>query len=132
MLVGLFILILLPTLMKKKTSSGTSASTVATQTIHAMTLIDKGEQTYRTAHRAYTSHLADLVAVSPGLAGDLVVGLVVQLDAGSGGQSYYAQVASSVLSLARARNGKKLVANSCLILKSGSGVSCPPGAAQVS
>ena len=30
------------------------------------------------------------------------------------------------LSLVRARRGTKLIANSCLIVKSGSGVACPP------
>jgi hypothetical protein len=91
-----------------------------------MNLIDKAEQGYKAAHRAYTSHLADLITVSRRLADDLVVGLSVQLDAGSNGQSFYAQVASDNLSLVRARDGKKLIANSCLILKSASGVTCPP------
>ena len=48
-----------------------------------MNLIDKGEQAYKTAHGSYTAHLADLVATSHGLANDLVIGLAVQLDAGS-------------------------------------------------
>jgi hypothetical protein len=52
-------------------------------------------------------------------------GLAVQLDAGSDGQSFYARVASDVLSVVRARSGKSLIANSCLVLKSGSGVKCP-------
>ena len=87
-----------------------------------MNLIDKGEQTYRTGHGAYTPHLADLLAVSKGLAGDLVIGLSVQLDAGSGGCNFYAQVESDVLSLVRARSGAKLIASRCLVLKHGSGV----------
>jgi hypothetical protein len=118
-LIAFFLLFLLPTLLRKKSSSGPSTSVRATQTIDAMNLIDKGEQTYRAAH------LADLVTTSRGLAKDLVIGLAVQLDAGSNGQSFVAQVESDVLSLVRARNGKKLIANSCLIVKSGSGVKCP-------
>ena len=124
-LVAFFLLFLLPTLLKKKSTSGLSASAIATQTIGAMNLIDKGEQAYKTAHGRYTPHLADLVATSHGLTNDLVVGLAVQLDAGSDGQSFIAQVESSVLSLVRARSGKKLIAHSCLIVKSGSGVACP-------
>ena len=119
------LLIILPSLLKKKSSSSTTASTTAAQTIDAMKLIDKGEQAYKSAHGVYTSHIADLLTLSPHLAGDLLNGIVVQLDAGSTGQSFYAQVESSVLGLVRARNGKKLIANSCLVLKSGSGVSCP-------
>jgi hypothetical protein len=124
-LVAFFLLFLLPTLLKKKSTSGLSAAARATQTINAMNLIDKGEQAYKTAHGSYTAHLADLVATSHGLAKDLVIGLAVQLDAGSNGQSFVAQVESSVLSLVRARSGKKLIADSCLIVKSGSGVKCP-------
>jgi hypothetical protein len=124
-LIAFFLLFLLPTLLKKNSTSGLSASARATQTINAMNLIDKGEQAYKTAHGAYTAHLADLVATSHGLAEDLVIGLAVQLDAGSSGQSFVAQVESSVLSLVRARSGKKLIADSCLIVKSGSGVKCP-------
>jgi hypothetical protein len=123
-LAAVFLLVLLPNLLKK-TSSGPSASTRATQTINAMNLIDKSEQTYKKAHGTYTSHLADLLAVRHGLASDLVIGLAVQLDAGSDSQSFYARVASDVLSLVRARSGTQLIANSCLVLKSGSGVKCP-------
>jgi len=127
-LIAFVLLIILPSLLKKSSNSGTTASTTATDTTDAMKLIDKGELAYKSAHGAYTSHIADLLAVSPHLAGDLVIGLAVQLDAGSNGQSFYAQVESSVLSLVRARNGKKLIANTCLVLKSGSGVSCPAAA----
>ena len=124
-LIAFFALLIVPTLLKKKTSSTSSAATRATLTIDAMNLIDKGEESYRTAHGAYTSHLADLLAESNRLASDLVIGLAVQLDAGSGGQSYYARVESDVLSLVRARSGTKRIANRCLILKRGSGVKCP-------
>lgn len=128
-LVAAFLLFLLPTLLKKKSTTGPNAATRATRTIDAMNLIDRGEQSYRTAHGAYTAHLADLLQISPKLASDLVIGLAVQLDAGSDGKSFFAQVESDVLSLVRARSGKKLIANRCLILKKGSGVACSPSAA---
>jgi hypothetical protein len=125
LLIAVVLLFVLPSLLKKKSSSGTSAAARATQTINAMNLIDKGEQTYEARRGAYTSHLADLLTISHGLARDLTIGLAVQLDAGSNGRSFYAQVESDVLSLVRARSGKKLIANSCLVLKSASGVKCP-------
>jgi hypothetical protein len=124
-LIAVVLLVVLPNLLKKKTSSGPSAAARAAQTIDAISLIDEGEKTYKAAHGVYTSHLADLVVISPRLARDLEIGLGVQLDAGSDGQSFYAQVESDVLSLVRARAKKALVANSCLILKRSSGVSCP-------
>jgi hypothetical protein len=124
MLIAVVFLFVVPTLFKKHTS-GPSTSTRATETIGAMNLIDKGEQSYRAAHGRFTSHLADLLPLRKQLAGDLAIGLSVQLDASTNGQSFLAQVASDALSLVRARDGDKVTAQSCLILKSGSGVTCP-------
>ena len=91
-----------------------------------MHLIDQAEQNYKLAHQRYTSHLADLVPQHNRLADDLATGLSVQLDASTDGQSYLAEVSSDLLSTVRARSGTKLTALSCLVLKSGSGVNCPP------
>jgi hypothetical protein len=123
-LIAAVFLLIVPNLFKKHTS-GPSTSTRATQTIAAMNLIDQGEQSYKAAHGRFTSHLADLLPLRKQLAGDLAIGLSVQLDASTSGQSFLAQVASDVLSLVRARGGNKVTAQSCLILKSGSGVTCP-------
>ena len=123
-LIAAVFLFLVPTLFKKHTP-GPSTSARATQTIDAMNLIDKSEQSYRAAHGRFTSHLADLLPLRKQLAGDLAIGLSVQLDASTNGQSFLAQVASDVLGLVRARDGNKVTAQSCLILKSGSGVTCP-------
>jgi hypothetical protein len=95
------------------------------QTIDAMNLIDRGEQSYKASHGHFTSHLADLLLFDTRLASDLAIGLGVQLDASTNGQSFLAQVSGDVVSLVRARSAGKITANSCLILKSGSGVSCP-------
>ena len=124
-LIALVVFFLVPSLLKKHTSSGPSAGTRATQTIDAMNLIDKGEQVYKTAHGRFTAHLADLLPLNTRLARDLAIGLGVQLDVSTNGQNFLAQVASNVLSLVRARNGGKVTAQSCLVLKSGSGVKCP-------
>src|SRR5713101_1116238 len=115
-LIAVVFLFLVPTLFKKHTS-GASTSTRATQTIDAMNLIDKGEQGYKAAHGRFTSHLADLLPLRKQLASDLAIGLSVQLDASTDGQSFLAQVASDVLSLVRARSGVKITAQSCLILR---------------
>jgi hypothetical protein len=127
LLIAAVLLFLLPTLFRKH-SSGPSTSTRATQTIDAMTLIDKGEQAYKAAHSRYTSHLADLLPISPRLASDLAIGLAVQLDVSTDGHGFLAQVGNDVLSLVRARKDNQVTAQSCLILKSGSGVACPPPA----
>src|SRR5258705_10585664 len=81
-IVAFFLLFLLPTLLKKKSTSGLSASARATQTINAMNLIDKGEQAYKAAHAGYTAHLADPGMTRHGLPQALVIGLAVPPDAG--------------------------------------------------
>ena len=123
LLIAALLIFILPTLLKKKAATGPSPSTRAGQTIEAMNLIDKGEQAYKAAHGRFTPHLADLLTTR--LANDLAIGLAAQLDVGTDGQRYLAQVESDVLSLVRGREGVKLTAQSCLVLKSGSGVSCP-------
>ncbi len=120
------LLFVLPALFKKKHTSGPSTSTKAAQTIDAMNLIDKGEQSYNSEHGRFTPHLADLLATNTRLAKDLAIGLGVELDVSSDGTRFLARVASENLSLVRARSGSKLTAQSCLVLKSGSGVKCPP------
>src|SRR5216684_59204 len=123
-LIAVVLFFVLPARLKKH-NSGPSAGTRAAQTIDAMNLIDEGEQRYKTAHGRFTPHLADLLPLNTRLASDLAIRLGVQLDVSSNGQSFLAQVGSDVLSLVRARSDNKVTAQSCLILKSGSGVKCP-------
>lgn len=123
LLVGLLLVTVVPGLLRKKSTSAVSAGTLAQQTIKAMKLIDTGEQAYLSANGRFTPHLADLL--TGGLANDLALGVVAQIDVGTGGQRYLAQVASPVLSLVRGQSGAKMTAQSCLVLKSGSGVACP-------
>jgi hypothetical protein len=124
LVIAVVLLFVLPAVLKKK-SSGPSAKTASAQTIDGANLVDQGEVAFKTANGHYTQHLADLVSLKTGLAADLAVGMSVQLDVSSDGQSYVAQVTSTNLSLVRARRGDKLVAQSCVVVKSGSGVKCP-------
>src|SRR5712691_8338183 len=129
MLIAAFAFLVIPTLLHRSKGSRVSNSEKTTRTIEAMKLIDAGEQSYKTAHGRYTQHLADLLSANGKLAGDLAVGLDVRLDASTNGESYVAQVTSDVLSLVRARTGTTLTTQNCVVLKSGSGVHCPPGTA---
>jgi hypothetical protein len=124
-LIAFLALIIIPRLAHRH-KSGLSNSEKATRTTDAMKLIETGEQSFKTAHGRFTSHLADLLPANSKLAGDLAIGLAVQLDVSTDGLTFYAQVASDVLSLVRVRTGRRLSAESCVILKSGSGVTCPP------
>ena len=123
-LIAAIAIFVLPAVLKKH-SSGPSAKTKATQTIEALGLIDKGEQAYLAAHGRFTPHLADLVSTSGRLAADLAIGLDVQLDVSTDGQSYLARLAGDNLSLVRARTKNNVTAQSCLVRKSASGVKCP-------
>jgi hypothetical protein len=125
-LLAVLALFVLPALLKKNNNSGPSAEDRSKQTIEAMSLIDKGEQAYRTANGRFTSHLADLIPLSGRLATDLAIGLDVKLDVSTKGDLYVAQVTSDVLRLVRSRDAEgKVVARSCLVIKSSKGVACP-------
>jgi len=124
-LIGMFALLVLPSILKGHKSSSSSAKTRATQTIDALTAIDKGEQGYLAAHGGYTDHVSDIL--TPTLADDLARGLAVELGIGSDRKSYYVRVTSDVLSLVRAREGAKKTADTCVVVKSGGGVACPGG-----
>ena len=123
-LIAFFLLIAGQTLFKKH-SSGPSAGTRAALTLETINLIGKGEQTYMAANGRFTSNIADLVPFGRYLTFDLADGIGMQLDVSTDGHRYLAQVASDVLSLIRAYDDAKVTAQSCVILKSGSGVACP-------
>ncbi len=125
-LIAFVLLIVLPAIFKKSSSSNSvSAGTLSTETIGAMSLVDKGEQAFRAAHGGYSARIADLIELERPLAHDLGDGVVVSLDVSADSKTYYAHVSSTALSLVRARTGAKKLVATCLVVKSGSGVSCP-------
>jgi hypothetical protein len=120
---ALFAVLILPSILHKKSSGTTSASTRAADTTAALKLIDTGEQAYKSAHGRYTERVADVL--TPTLADDLAIGLAVDLATSTDAQTYYARVTSDVISVLRARRGDKQIADSCVVIKSGGGVKCP-------
>ena len=124
-LIAFVVLIGAQALFKKKSSTGSTASVVAAATINGMNLVNKGEQQYQAAHGRFTSNLADLLQLKPHLASDAAVGVSFDLDASTDGHTYLAESLSSVISLTRAFTDTKVTSQSCVILKSGSGVACP-------
>ena len=120
---ALFAVLILPSILHGKKSGTTSASTRATGTTAALNLIDTGEQAYKSEHGRYTEHVADVI--TPKLADDLALGIAADLNVSTDGQTYYARVVSDVLSLLRARQGDKQIADSCVVIKSSKGVKCP-------
>ena len=125
LLVMVVVLFIVPQLMGKKKSTGPKADARATQTIDAMNLVEKGQLAFMTANGAFTAHLADLIKPGSKLAEHLATGVTVSIDAGTDGKQYVATVASDVLRIVRARGNGKLIAQSCLVLKSSKGVACP-------
>lgn len=125
-LIGFVALIILPQLLGKKKGGKTlSSKDRAALTQDAANRIDRGQVKYLAAHGSYTIHLSDLVAADKQLAADLTVPLTVEIDVGTDGKAYLVRVSSDVLSLARARAGKKLTASTCRVVKSSGGVKCP-------
>jgi hypothetical protein len=124
-LIAFVLLFVLPSLLKKHSSTSLSTKAQALATVGALSLIDKEEQAFKVAHGKFTSSLADLVPGHPLLATDLGAGLAVQLDTSTDGQSDLVRITSNIFSIVRAHTGTKVTAKSCRVLKSGSGVDCP-------
>jgi hypothetical protein len=80
-LVAFFLLIILPSLLKKSTSStAASPATQSAETVKAVNLVDRSERLYQAAHGRYTAHVADLIGQDSALAHDLASGFLIQLD----------------------------------------------------
>ena len=128
LLIVFFLLFIVPALLHHSSSSkGLTASELSTQTIGAMRMVDRTENVFRAAHKSYSRNVADLLTLDNKLGTALGNGVIVSLDVSSDGQAYYASVASGVIALFGARNHGRRILNSCLVLKSSSGVACPAG-----
>jgi hypothetical protein len=122
------VIFIVPAILHHSSSSkGLTAGDLSNATIGAMATVDRTELAYRVAHHGYTSQVADLITLDRSLAKALGDGVAVSLDASTSGQTYYAQVESSVLGLFRSRLKSKVILKSCIVIKSGSGVACPAG-----
>ena len=125
---ALILIFVLPQLLGGKSKSKTlSAKNRGILTIDAVERVDAAQVKYRTAHAgSFTDHVAELVAVDPRLAEDLTIGLVLDLDVGDGGKSYFVTATSDVLAYARSRVGDTTT-DTCRVLSSRSGAKCPAG-----
>jgi hypothetical protein len=124
-IVALFLLlfILLP-LLTKKSSTSLSDTDRAVRADQALMRVMKAEATYLAKHNRYAGHVADLIPLAPKIAVDLTDGVVtIELDS-SGDKVYLTQVASSVVTFSRTVVSGKVVARSCLQLKSAGKAYC--------
>jgi hypothetical protein len=113
-----FLLFIVLSVVNRKSSTSLNDTDRAVRTNQALTRVVNAEAKYFQANGKYAGHVADLVPLAPKLAIDLTDGLVsIQLDS-SGDKSYLVQVTSTVVSFTRAFDNGKLVARSCLQLKS--------------
>jgi len=113
-----FLLFIVLSVVNRKSSSSLNDTDRAVRANQALTRVVNAESKYLQANGKYAGHVADLVPLAPKLAIDLTDGLVsIQLDS-SGDKSYLVQVTSTVVSFTRAFDNGKLVARSCLQIKS--------------
>jgi hypothetical protein len=124
-LIAFAALFILPQLFKGSSSKTLSSKERSQMTRDAMLRIDKAQKARFAADGRYTDSLAEIAAKDKVLASELTVPLDVDLSIGSGGKSYLVAVSSDVLSVSRARNGARVVASNCRVLKSRTGYDCP-------
>jgi hypothetical protein len=125
LLLVFLLLFVLPAILHKKKSSGLSSKELSQETISAMNLVVAGQKSFTAEHGRYTGQVADLIEGSRKLAKFIADGVLVQVDASTSGKTYYTQVASGVIVLVRSQTGNVVLAKSCDVIKSGSGVACP-------
>lgn len=118
----LFLFILLP-LLNRKSSTNLTDKDRALRTQQALTRAMDAEETYFKANQHYTEHVSDLIAISPKIQTDLIDGFPVQVDS-SGGSSYFVQASSTVVQFSRVVKDGKIVAKTCLQLKSAADTYC--------
>lgn len=129
LLIAFAALFILPQLFRGSSSKGLSTKDRGTLTLDAIARVDRAEQKVFAASGTYTAHLADLVARDQVLASELTIPLTVDLDVTDNGKGYLARISSDVVSVGRARSGSTLIARTCRVLKSRTGVDCPTGTA---
>ena len=125
LLLVFLLLFVLPAILHKKHSSGLSSKELSQETIAAMNIVVAGQKSFTAEHGHYTSRVADLIEGSRRLAKYIADGVLVQVDASTSGKTYYTQVGSGVIMLVRSQTGDVVLAKSCDVIKSGSGVACP-------
>ena len=102
-----FVLIfVVPSILHRHSSKGTSSETLSNQTIATMNAVDRAEVAFRAAHGGYTSNVADLLALDHSLGKAFGQGIVASVNASTDRQTYYGQVAVC-LDLVRARAGRR-------------------------
>lgn len=131
-IVALFLLlfILLPLLSKRSSTSLTDKDR-ALRADQALTRVMNAEAAYLKNNSKYAGHVSDLVPLAKKLAVDLTDGVVtIQIDS-SGDKTYLVQVASSVVTFSRTVVNGKVVARSCLQLKSAGKAYCTRKTSQI-
>ena len=110
--------ILVTSVLNKRSSSSLNDKDRALRTQQTLTRVMNAEAAYLKQNGKYAGHVADLVPLAPKLQIDLTDGLAnIQVDS-SGDKTYYVQVTSTVLTFSRTVVDGKVVAKSCLQLKS--------------
>ena len=107
LLIVFLLLFVLPTIFKHHSSKGLSSKELSQETIATTTKVDALQREFRTAHKGYTGSVADLLALDHSLGKVLGDGVVIALDVSTDKQTYYAQVASSVIQLDARPGGRQ-------------------------
>lgn len=113
-----FLLFIVLSFLNRKSSTSLNDNDRALRTDQALNRVMGAEATYLKQHKVYSGHIADLTAISPPIATDLIDGVVsIQVDS-TGNRTYFVQVASTVVAFNRTVESGKVTVKNCLQLKS--------------
>jgi hypothetical protein len=124
-IVALFLLLFIVVpLITKKSSTSLNDTDRAVRTQQALTRVMNAETAYLAKYGHYAGHVADLIPLDNKIAVDLADGVVsTQIDS-SGDKTYLVQVGSTVVTFNRTVVNGKVVAKTCLQLKSAASKYC--------
>jgi hypothetical protein len=113
-----FLLFIVLSIINRKSSTSLNDNDRALRTNQALNRVMGAENTYFKQHKVYSGHVADLTAIAPKIATDLIDGVVsIQVDS-TGNKTYFVQVASTVLAYNRTVENGKVTVKNCLQIKS--------------
>lgn len=113
-----FLLFIVLSIINRKSSTSLNDTDRAVRTNQALTRVMNAEAKFFKQNGKYTGHISDLVPLAPNIATDLTDGVVSMSVDSNNDNAYLVQVASTVVAFSRSVKSGKVVAHSCLQLKS--------------
>jgi hypothetical protein len=120
----LVLLVVLFSVGRGGNKTSTTDKTKHAAALQTYKLVGTTETAYRAKTGKYTGNVADLVELDKNVLADPYP-LDIRLQASTDGKTYYLQLTAETVTLTQAKTLDKVVAHTCVLAKSKSGLPCP-------